>query len=853
MAVNKKFLYLFVFLIILAQFIAIPVSAEMVITSFTPDTAKLGGIVAITIFGTGFKSDSIFSIRLIQSETHTVDQISFSIKSDTELIVKFSLSSGYPGPYKIVIKTNGMKEYQSSTNFTALYAVSPHIDYITPSSGRLGEEPFSIQITGGDFISGCIVEFESSDGETFTSIPTNSDLNTIKCSFTGNQDDGDKYLVRIKNIDTQVSQEPVYFTVFPALPIVTSVVPENGMKGDTNFALTVTGSGFIDGCSIHLMNLNGMSISNLSQTVVTNEGKEVTSYFDLSMLPTGAYRVVIENPDGQESEEEINFSVTLPAPVVTSVSPASGLNCDANFALTVTGSGFTDGCSIHLMNLNGISISNLSQTVITNEGQEVTGYFDLSRLPTGAYRVVIENPDGQESEEEIYFTITFPAPVVTSVSPASGLNCDTNFALTVTGSGFIDGCSMHLMNLNGMSISNLSQTMVTNEGQEVSGYFDLSLLPGGPCRVVTENPDGQESEEEIYFTVTFPAPVVTSVSPASGLTSDTNFALAVTGSGFMDGCSIHLCNLTQTIFTNASSTVTSEQGTCVLSLFNLSAGTAGTYTVKVKNPDDKVSNENIHFEVKEPYEPTYVIHVTAGQGGFATPGGIVHVPCHSDLNIRIQANAGYKIQNVYLDTIPKGDLNSLLLTDITSNHNVFVDFSKINPSPVPVPTVMPTPVPTENPVFYTLNISANYGGKIRPDGTINVLKGSDVTFQMECLEDFIVSYLLVDDVPLFVNGSWVLQSVHSNHTIQLVTKRKISPYWADFNMSFSRDNNISQVMFTSDYYPDCLYEIWEYGDESTTYGRPINHSYQSHGNYTVSHKVVFKDSVAKCNHVIAIE
>ena len=60
-------------------------------------------------------------------------------------------------------------------------------------------------------------------------------------------------------------------------------------------------------------------------------------------------------------------------------------------------------------------------------------------------------------------------------------------------------------------------------------------------------------------------------------------------------------------------------------------------------------------------------------------------------------------------------------------------------------------------------------------------------------------------------------------------------------------------MFTSDYYPDCLYEIWEYGDESTTYGRPINHSYQSHGNYTVSHKVVFKDSVAKCNHVIAIE
>ncbi|OQB37931.1 MAG: IPT/TIG domain protein [Euryarchaeota archaeon ADurb.Bin165] len=853
MAVNKEFLCLFVFLIILAQFTATPVSAEMVITSFTPDTAKLGEMVDITLSGTGFKSASIFSILLMHWESSVIACKGFSIRSDTELGVKFSLGSALHGPYKIVIVTDKNEKFQSSTNFTVIYRTPPHIDNIAPDSAHLGEEPFSIQIKGEVFMPGCIVEFEGRDGVTFTSIPTKSAWDMIECSFAGNQNKGDKYLVRVKNIDTQVSQEPVYFTVLAPLPIVTGVAPENGMKGDTSFALTVTGSGFTDGCSIHLMNQNGMCISNLSETMVTNEGHEVSCYFDLSLLPVGPCRVVIENPDGQESEEEIYFTVTFPAPVVSSVNPASGLTSDTSFTLTVTGSDFTDGCSIHLMNQNGMCISNLSETMVTNEGHEVSCYFDLSLLPVGPCRVVIENPDGQESEEEIYFTVTFPAPVVSSVNPASGLTSDTSFTLTVTGSDFTDGCSIHLMNQNGMCISNLSETMVTNEGHEVSCYFDLSLLPVGPCRVVIENPDGQESEEEIYFTVTFPAPVVSSVSPASGLTSDTNFALAVTGSGFMDGCSIHLCNLTHTIFTNTSSTVTSEKGTCALSLFNLSDGSAGTYTVKVKNPDDKVSNENIHFEVKEPSEPTYVIHVTAGQGGFATPGGIVHVPCHSDLNIRIQANAGYKIQNVYLDTIPKGNLNSLLLTDITSNHNVFVDFSKINPSPVPVPTVMPTPVPTENPVFYTLNISANYGGKIRPDGTINMLKGSDVAFQIECLEDFNVAYLLVDDVPLFVNGSWVLQSVHSNHTIQLVTKRKISPYWADFNMSSSRDNNISQVMFTSDYYPDCLYEIWEYGDESTTYGRPINHSYQSHGNYTVSHKVVFKDSVAKCNHVIAIE
>ncbi|OQA56593.1 MAG: hypothetical protein BWY45_01780 [Euryarchaeota archaeon ADurb.Bin294] len=848
MKMNRRCLQLFIILIVLWLSFINSVTAEMVITSFSPESAINTGQVIITLHGTGFQSEQISNILLDQSVTKRYTCSKIVVRSDTELAVTFSLISIEPGPYTIVIKTTKPASYASQMQFKVLFATSPHVVSISPGIGHLGEGPFSCMITGSGFMSGCTVEMESKGGEIFPATVSSVLLNSIQCSFTGRLDGGDRYLVRVRNTDDQISQEEVYFVVYGPPPMVTGINPNIGRIGDGALDISVTGSGFTDGCRIHLRDLvSGSSITNYSSTVVSDEGQVVTGLFDLTGAGAGSYGVYVENPDGQESVDEITFTVKHAAPAAVSVNPPFGLIGDSSLSLSVTGSGFTDGCRIHLRDLvSGSSITNLSSTVVSDEGQVVTGLFDLTGAGAGSYGVYVENPDGQESVDEITFTVKHAAPAAVSVNPPFGLIGDSSLSLSVTGSGFTDGCRIHLRDLvSGSSITNLSSTVVSDEGQVVTGLFDLTGVSAGSYGVYVENPDGQESADDVIFTVRLPVPVVYSVHPSSGIAGDSSLSLSVTGSGFTDGCSIHITDISHTItLVNISPTITFADGTCVQGSFDLSHVPVGSYLVHVVNPDNQVSDEKIIFQICEPSKQKHDIHITAGQGGSTIPNGLIQVPVHSDLRIHIQPDSGYRIQNVYLDTTLQGPLNELLLTDIITNHSVFVDFSKNDPHPTPFPTVIPTPLPTKEPEFCNLYVTAEYGGIIMPNGTIRVKRGSDVPFEFVSHKDFTPSYLQVDNDTIPVNISWTLQSVQSDHTIRLISDRKISPYWAEFNVSSVTENDTREVMFTSDYYPDSLWESWSYGDGSITYGRPMNHSYTSPGTYSVSHQIMFRNSTS---------
>lgn len=751
MKMNRRCLQLFIILIVLWLSFINSVTAEMVITSFSPESAINTGQVIITLHGTGFQSEQISNILLDQSVTKRYTCSKIVVRSDTELAVTFSLISIEPGPYTIVIKTTKPASYASQMQFKVLFATSPHVVSISPGIGHLGEGPFSCMITGSGFMSGCTVEMESKGGEIFPATVSSVLLNSIQCSFTGRLDGGDRYLVRVRNTDDQISQEEVYFVVYGPPPMVTGINPNIGRIGDGALDISVTGSGFTDGCRIHLRDLvSGSSITNYSSTVVSDEGQVVNGLFDLTGAGAGSYGVYVENPDGQESDDEITFTVKHAAPAAVSVNPPFGLIGDSSLSLSVTGSGFTDGCRIHLRDLvSGSSITNLSSTVVSDEGQVVTGLFNLTGVSAGSYGVYVENPDGQESADDVIFTVRLPVPVVYSVHPSSGIAGDSSLSLSVTGSGFTDGCSIHLTDISHtITLVNISPTITVADGTCVQGSFDLSHVP------------------------------------------------------------------------------------------------VGSYLVHVVNPDNQVSDEKIIFQICEPSKQKHDIHITAGQGGSTIPNGLIQVPVHSDLRIHIQPDSGYRIQNVYLDTTLQGPLNELLLTDIITNHSVFVDFSKNDPHPTPFPTVIPTPLPTKEPEFCNLYVTAEYGGIIMPNGTIRVKRGSEVPFEFVSHKDFTPSYLQVDNDTIPVNISWTLQSVQSDHTIRLISDRKISPYWAEFNVSSVTENDTREVMFTSDYYPDSLWESWSYGDGSITYGRPMNHSYTSPGTYSVSHQIMFRNSTS---------
>ena len=116
--------------------------------------------------------------------------------------------------------------------------------------------------------------------------------------------------------------------------------------------------------------VSGSSNTNFSSTVVSDEGQVVTGLFDLTGAGAGSYGVYVENPDGQESVDDVIFTVRLPVPVVYSVHPSSGIAGDSSLSLSVTGSGFTDGCSIHITDISHtITLVNISPTITVTTGR----------------------------------------------------------------------------------------------------------------------------------------------------------------------------------------------------------------------------------------------------------------------------------------------------------------------------------------------------------------------------------------------------------------------------------------------------------------------------------------------------
>jgi len=652
-------------IVIIILFLVVPVSGEMNIDSFTPETGTNNGIVTITMSGTGFQSDSISNIWLNCSGFDRIFCSSYQVTSDTQVSAQFDLTGQSPGSYLIVIGTISSVKYQSKSPFKVYYPSPPMIYEIIPDYGLINDQPYHCTVQGDDYMISSTVQFVNSSGVIFPAITSYINWNTLSCTFSVGQEKGDRYLVQVINPDTQVSTEQEFFTVRDLPPVVTTVTPDAGVNVDTSCELTVGGLSFHDGCTLTLYDsLSGATAMNLSPTVVSADGLNVSGLFDLSGLPIGEYQVIVENPDGQKSIDEVFFTVRTPAPVVVSVIPTSGVLNDSNLELNVSGSYFQVNCLVHLCDsLSGTMTTNLSQTVVSAGGLNVSGLFDLSGLPVGEYEVIVENPDGSISSDKAVFLITPPPEMI--------------------------------------------------------------------------------------------------------------------------------------------------------------------------------------FE----------INIVAGYGGLTSPSGSVKVSESSDLNVVVLPDNGFCIQNVYIDHTPQGSLPSILLSDIHSNHEIFVDFSMIAPPTPPLtfpPT--PTPFPTSPPVpeKYCINVSSDIGCLIHPNGTINVPAQSDLEFSMESLPGFHLVHLMVDTVPIDVSNSWVLHSIHSNHDLKLISERNISPHWADFNMSLVSNIQPYLVSFNSQQFSDALWEFWDFGDGSVTYGTSIQHSYRLAGNYSIAHQVVFNNSSSRCTRGVNI-
>jgi hypothetical protein len=216
--------------------------------------------------------------------------------------------------------------------------------------------------------------------------------------------------------------------------------------------------------------------------------------------------------------------------------------------------------------------------------------------------------------------------------------------------------------------------------------------------------------------------------------------------------------------------------------------------------------------------PTYTITASSGSGGSITPPGVTTLNEGSSQTYQVVPADGYRITDVLIDNVSVGPVSTYSFSSVTSNHTISASFSiltytinasaetggSINPSGTitlnhgssqtftfsPEPGMMISSVTVDNvsagnPSQYTfsnitdnhsirvwfsvitntISASAGTGGRISPQGNVQVNYGEDQSFSIEANTGYYVSGVLVDNNSAGPVTNYTFNDVTSPHSI----------------------------------------------------------------------------------------
>lgn len=191
----------------------------------------------------------------------------------------------------------------------------------------------------------------------------------------------------------------------------------------------------------------------------------------------------------------------LAPPTITSFSPSSGL---VGTTVTVAGTDLTGATAVTLNGQAVLSYAVLSSTALTFS------------VPPGATSgpISITTPRGTATSTTS-FTVLNPAPVLSSVTPATAVAGSGPLTLTLTGSSFVSSSTVHFQG-NALPTTWLSAT-------ELSAVVPASalLLPGSFAVTVVSPAPGGGTSAAGTFVVTPAVPVITVFVPSTGAVGST--------------------------------------------------------------------------------------------------------------------------------------------------------------------------------------------------------------------------------------------------------------------------------------------------------------------------------------------
>jgi hypothetical protein len=438
----------------------------------------------------------------------------------------------------------------------------PSISSLSPASGSATGTGFTLTVNGSNFVPGSVVRWNGSDratgyvssGQLTATIPGSDMAAAGSVSVTVFNPAPGGGLSGASTFTINGAPNPA--------PLITTLVPATANAGTPGFTITVFGTGFVPGASV-LWN------GSARTTTFINAGQLTASILTADLASAVAANVSVFNPaPGGGTSPVASFSITSaanPSPVITSTNPATVAVGGSSFTITVSGSGFV-GSSVVRWNGSDRATSFVSSTTLT------ATILAADIQVTGSPTVTVFSPGpGGGISASATVSVTNPAPAITGLAPASATVGAAGLSVTVTGSGFVNGSTVRW---NGTDLVTAYVNATTLNATVPAG----SLATAALVSVTVFNPTpGGGTSPAATFSVNNPAPVITSLAPATASAAGAAFTLTVDGTGFVDGAVVRWNGSDRTTtFVSATRLTAAVLASDVL--------TQGTATVTVFNP-----------------------------------------------------------------------------------------------------------------------------------------------------------------------------------------------------------------------------------------------------------------------------
>ncbi len=506
------------------------------IASFTPTSAAAGTTVTVT--GTDLTGATALTLN-------GAAITGFAVVNATT--ITFTVPAGATsGP--IAITTPGGTATSTGTFTVIPDNPVPTITSIAPATAVAGAAALTLTVTGTNFISGSVVNFNGT-ALTTTFVSTTQLTAAVPASALAM---AGTYNVTVTNAAPGGGTSAnAAFTVMVPAPTIVSFTPTSGLAGAT---VTLTGTDFTGATAV---TLNGLAITGFTivdaQTITFAVPASATSGVIAVTTPTGT------------ATSTATFTVLVPNPIatITSLAPNTAVAGAAALTLTVNGTNFL---AASIVNFNGAA---LATTFVS--ATQLTAPVPATALATaGAFDVTVTNPaPGGGTSAAAVFTVTapvvIPAPTIASFTPASAL---PGTVVTLTGTDFTGATAL---TLNGVAITGFTVVSATS--------ITFTVPAGATSGTIAVTTPSGTATSATAFTVLVPNPVpaITSLAPATAVAGAAALTLTVNGTNFISGSVVNFNGAAlATTFVSATQLTAPVPATAL--------ATAGAFDVTVTNP-----------------------------------------------------------------------------------------------------------------------------------------------------------------------------------------------------------------------------------------------------------------------------